>query len=195
MQTLSTSLLAQQVLTVLVGTAPVGGTTAVPLALNGIVPSLHGVARRTSGIPDVFGSSGPTARERYTFSNTGYMEELFAIDRDTTWQEHIIGELRRWRLFPSNWDGEGADAPSQNSVAEAIRFSRLLSEDVAAEPMMFASGRAGLYWRNPSLYADLEFLGDGRIAYYIEQNGDKHKGVVKFDAREMPDLFEALLPT
>jgi hypothetical protein len=115
--------------------------------------------------------------------------------RDTTAQEHIIGEFRKFKLLAAGWDGEGAVAPVGKSLDEAVRLTRLLRPNVIAEPMLFANGRAGLFWRDNGLYGDLEFLGDGRIAYFIERNGDKHKGVVNFDAKEMPALFKALLPT
>ena len=60
--------------------------------------------------------------------------------------------------------------------------------------MLLGSGHAGLFWKTDSLYADLEFLGDGRIAYFIEHEGvGKHKGVVKFDSEKMPAVFPALL--
>lgn len=116
-------------------------------------------------------------------------------DRSTTVLESLIGELRGWRLLAANWDGEGADVPDARSLKEAVAFARLLGEkDALPEPMLHASGHAGLFWKNFGLYADIEFLGDNRIAYYIERRGDKHKGVVKFDSRNMPDVFQVLLP-
>ena len=39
----------------------------------------------------------------------------------------------------------------------------------------------------------LEFLGDGRIAYFIKNNGDKHKGVVAFDSQKIPVVFPAII--
>jgi hypothetical protein len=190
-QTISTSLLAQPLMAFLVGSSAGSATAPIP-------PTTHGREYQERAFsPSARNSSlitkGPTANEMYlpqleTANNN-------AFNRATTSQEHIIGEFRRWRLFDANWDGEGASGPDIDSMGDAIRFTRLLSEDVLAEPMIFANGRAGLYWRNADLYADLEFFGDGRIAYYVEQNGDKHKGVVKFDARELPSLFEAILPT
>lgn len=116
-------------------------------------------------------------------------------DRATTTQERLIGEIRSWALFDSNWDGEGAVAPMVSSLKESVAFVRLL--DNAAElpdPMLMNTGHAGLFWKTDNLYADLEFLGDGRIAYFIEQEGEgKHKGVVKFDSKKMPAVFPALL--
>lgn len=113
--------------------------------------------------------------------------------RATTPAEHAIGEFRRWSQLAADWDGEGALAPAQNSLHEASAFTCLLSDEREVEPMLHATGRAGLYFRTAALYADLEFFGDGRVAYYIERNGDKHKGVVIFDKKEMPAVFETLL--
>jgi hypothetical protein len=106
----------------------------------------------------------------------------------------MIGELRSWKLLSSNWDGENAAVPIAESIDEAVAFARLLDADSMAEPMLHANGRAGLYWKDADLYADIEFLGSGRIAYYIECKGDKHKGAVNFDATEMPAVFKAVLP-
>jgi hypothetical protein len=117
------------------------------------------------------------------------------LTRETTPKEHTIGELRRWKTLLTGWDGGTAQAPIADSLQDAVRFVRLLTEAATAEPMLHATGRAGLFWRASDVYADLEFLGSGRIAYFIERNGDKHKGVVNFDAMEMPAVFEAVLPT
>jgi hypothetical protein len=115
--------------------------------------------------------------------------------RETTPIERAVGELRRWVELPDDWDGEGAARPIPNSLREAAAFTRLLPSARLVEPMLHADGRAGLYLRTGTLYADIEFLGDGRAAYYIESNGDKHKGVVSFDSKKMPPVFDALLET
>lgn len=116
-------------------------------------------------------------------------------ERATTDQERLIGEIRRWALMDANWDGEGAVPPAARSLEESVAFVRLLENTVELpDPMLFSSGHAGLFWKTESLYADLEFLGDGRVAYFIEHEGvGKHKGVVKFDSEKMPAVFSALL--
>lgn len=113
--------------------------------------------------------------------------------RETTPIERAVGELRRWIELPEDWDGEGAARPIADSLHEATAFARLLPSTRPVEPMLHANGHAGLYLRTDTLYADIEFLGDGRAAYYIESNGDKHKGVVSFDSKKMPPVFDALL--
>jgi|HubBroStandDraft_1064217.scaffolds.fasta_scaffold01678_5 hypothetical protein len=117
-----------------------------------------------------------------------------AAGRETTPREHMIGELRSWKQLSGDWDGENAAPPLLPSLDDAVSFSKLLDINSIAQPMLHASGHAGLFWRTGDLYADLEFLGSSRIAYFIEKKGDKHKGVVNFVAKEMPHLFKALLP-
>jgi hypothetical protein len=117
-----------------------------------------------------------------------------AVARETTSQELLIGELRNWALFDENWDGEGAAKPIPASIRDAVSFARLLDASThEPEPMLLASGRAALFWNEGGLYADLEFLGGNRIAYFVQKNGDKHKGVASFDPEKMPAVFQALL--
>lgn len=131
----------------------------------------------------------------FTSASSSGLLSMDVLSRETTLKEHTIGELRRWYSLASGWDGDRAQAPIAASLQDAINFVRLLKDSVAAEPMLHATGRAGLFWRETDLYADLEFLGGRRIAYFIERSGDKHKGVVNFDAMEMPAVLEAVLPS
>lgn len=113
--------------------------------------------------------------------------------RPTTEQEKIVGNIRKWAHLTANWDGEGALPPSKESLRYAAAFISLLTETVELpDPMLNHNGRPGLFWDNDNLYADLEFNND-KIAYYIEKNGDKHKGVVNFSTQKMPAVFATLL--
>jgi hypothetical protein len=124
----------------------------------------------------------------------GLAPQYDETDRLTTPQERLVGELRGWALLAANWDGEGVAAPNGHSLKEAVSFVRLLGDGVALpEPMLHATGHAGLFWKKDGFYADIEFLGDGRLAYYIECQGGKHKGVLNFDSKEMPAVLSALL--
>ncbi|MBI3774594.1 MAG: hypothetical protein HY273_03415 [Gammaproteobacteria bacterium] len=151
-------------------------TTRSPTAESeGVLPSAY--VTQTTSIPAIL------ATAQYSES-----------DRPTTLKEMLVGELRGWGLLNADWDGEGAAAPDARSLKEAVSFISLLGEsDILPEPMLHSSGHAGLFWKDDSLYADVEFLGDGRAAYYIERQGDKHKGVIKFDSQKMPAVFPALL--
>lgn len=114
--------------------------------------------------------------------------------RPTTSPENIIGEIRQWTLLGADWDGEGAATPMAQSLKEAVSFVRLLDDTHALpEPMLLASGHAALNWNEGGLYADLEFLGDGRIAYFIKKYENKHKGVLTFDSQKMPAVFPPLI--
>jgi hypothetical protein len=121
----------------------------------------------------------------------------FDVDRETTARERAIGEIRSWTLLSSDWDGEGAEAPKIGSLKEAWTFLSLLAPNAyVPEPMLLASGNAGLYWNDGALYGDLEFIGNGQVTYYIEHRGmGKHKGVVAFHGNDIPAIFLTLLPT
>lgn len=123
---------------------------------------------------------------------TGF--EQTSVTRETSEQEHIIATLRRWENYQANWDHEGAKAPNIGSVRSASAFICSLDRDATMpEPMLHDSGRAGLFWESDQLYADLEFLDEGSIAYYIERGSDRHKGVVAFDKQHIPAFLEPLL--
>jgi hypothetical protein len=134
---------------------------------------------------------------RGSTSNIGSVanDEVFDTPiRETTSQEFLIGELRSWALFDYNWDGEGASRPSFASIHDAVAFARLLDSNVREpEPMLLASGHAALFWNEAGLYADLEFIGNNRVAYFVQKNDDKHKGVMTFDPEKMPAVFQTLL--
>lgn len=180
----------------------------VALLMAGVAPAATEAAdaRRTfaqdhSAFASYIGSTTAAAAVsqeilgRSTVTSSADLVFLDVSSRETTPKEHAIGELRRWKFLVAGWDGDQAQAPVPASLQDAITFARLLPDSATAEPMLHATGRAGLFWRENDLYADLEFLGSRRIAYFIEHNGDKHKGVVNFDATEMPAVLEAVLPT
>lgn len=114
--------------------------------------------------------------------------------RPTTEAERVIGEIRDYTLLSENWDGEGAAAPVRASLADAAVFVQMLGAEVTVpEPMLFASGRAGLFWDDEGLYADLEFTGEGTVTYYVERDGGKHKGVAPFAGEAVPEVLRLLL--
>lgn len=138
-------------------------------------------------------SSSPT-QSKINVVNCGAELIPWTAYRPTTQYERAIAELRSWHSFSENWDGEGALSPIVDTLKLAEKFTGLLDGPISApEPMLNASGRAGLFWNLPALYADLEFYPDNRIAYYIEKNGDKHKGVATFQEEQLPTVFTALL--
>lgn len=103
-------------------------------------------------------------------------------------------QLRGWEKFQSNWDHEGANAPILSSLRAASQFAGLLDNRfIMPEPMLNDTGRAGLFWSEDNLYADIEFIENNFIAYYIERNNGRHKGVVAFDHQQIPPVLVPLL--
>lgn len=168
---------------------PVPTVSDIPRALELQSRSVQKTTTRSSGIvPGI--TIGPSATTVYI------VEDKYAgSTRQTTSCEELVGEIRGWSLLGADWDGEGAVTPLRQSLKEAVSFVRLLGEISLPEPMLLGSGHAALYWNEDNLYADLEFLGDGRIAYFVKRHGDKHKGVLAFDSTEMPVVFPALIRT
>ena len=117
------------------------------------------------------------------------------ITRATSGQENLIAELRSWAIMSEDWDGEGASAPIRSSLLAASDFVCLLTRaNTMPEPMLHASGRAGLVWTDGVNYAELEFLPKGEIVYYVTGTTGKHKGVVEFDGRAIPAPILPLIP-
>lgn len=131
---------------------------------------------------------------KFIFFTAGVGDEQTEYARETNEQERTIAMLRGWKKYPANWDHEMAKAPNPISLQSAISFiSSLSNEFMMPEPMLHDTGRAGLFWGEDQLYADLEFLENGSIAYYIERGKDRHKGVVEFDKRNIPPVLKPLL--
>jgi hypothetical protein len=149
----------------------------------------------TSVITLLLLDTGSTSAKTSLATSVGVEGAVFDADRQTTGIEEAVGELRSWKSLTANWDGEGALSPNEQSINAAISFLNALDpRAIGPEPMLLSSGRAGLFWQTDALYADLEFTGEGRITYYIEQkNIGKHKGVVVFDGEKLPALFPTLL--
>jgi hypothetical protein len=115
--------------------------------------------------------------------------------RETTDQERLIATLRHLEFNGPNWDGEGARAPITSSLRSASNFVCSLPPNAEMpEPLLHASGRAGLSWSRDDYYGELEFLDDGVVAYYFAIGRDKHKGVVSVNQRAIPTALEPLLP-
>ena len=148
-------------------------------------------ASRVSG--KAFGTSRFVRPEREFYVVGQEQPASGVITRETTEREHVIAELRKWRHLEADWDGEGAKAPALSSLNAARSFLCAMDDVTYPEPMLFPSGRAGLYWRDQDLYADLEFYENNTIAYYIERGSDRHNGVAGFDLDSIPPIFKTLL--
>ena len=84
-----------------------------------------------------------------------------SANRAATEIEGIAGELRSWGLLQQNWDQEGAEAPSSESISSAINFLYAMPASIPMpEPMLSPNGHSGFFWDLDGLYADLEFYED-----------------------------------
>lgn len=180
------------------------GTAAFAATLIAMPPTPS-----ASNIQQLVGAGKPslpkttTSIYRWDLSNSADSTQIYEFDqlgdasRPTTRIEEIIGELRSWNLLREDWDGEGAHAPSKRSIKVATEFAREIPaafEDRVPDPMLLSSGNVSLVWKEANFYADLEFLPDGRIAYYAERNLDKHKGITHFGS-SMPPVLKAIIGT
>lgn len=150
-----------------------------------------GAEMRLSKIPGVHG--------RPTIVGSGTASEFPQIKaqkvRPTTDRERLIASLRRYIGLGPNWDGEGAATPNLSSLRAASHFACALSDEVIApEPMLHASGNAGLVWDEDELYGEIEFLPGNRAAYFFQIGQDKHKGVLQLPTVEIPAALRPLLP-
>jgi len=110
-------------------------------------------------------------------------------------------ELRSYTRLGDNWDGEGAKAPSQKAVNDALTFLDGRPDDIPLpHPEEGADGEVGVYWDNEhtQVFAEVSFEGDGTCAYFavkgvpgavIEKCGDDGLNVA---SPWPPDLLRIL---
>ena len=78
-------------------------------------------------------------------------------------------ELVSYTHLDDNWDGDGAKAPSQQAVNNALTFLANRPADVPLPyPEEGTEGDVGVYWDNSSahVFAEVIFEGDGTCAYF-----------------------------
>ena len=78
-------------------------------------------------------------------------------------------ELASYVHLPDDWDGEGASAPSQAAVDDALTFLDGRPDDIPLpHPDQGSEGAVGIYWDNHDarVLAEATFDGDGTFAYF-----------------------------
>ena len=78
-------------------------------------------------------------------------------------------ELASYVNLPDNWDGEGATAPSQAAVDDALTFLDSRPHDIPLpHPDQGSEGAVGIYWdnRDAQVFAEATFEGDRTFAYF-----------------------------
>ena len=78
-------------------------------------------------------------------------------------------ELVSYAHLDDNWDGDGANAPSQEAVNDALTFLGGRPSDIPPPyPEEGTEGDVGVYWdiRHAHVFAEVTFEGDGTFAYF-----------------------------
>lgn len=116
-------------------------------------------------------------------------------NRQTTECEKIIGELRDWQFLDEDWDGEGALKPLLTSINAAVQFINLIKPEAPLpEPMIHASGFTSLLWDRDDFYAEIQFISNNKIAYFVKNHeGKRFKGTTEFDTKQIPFAISDLI--
>ena len=81
-------------------------------------------------------------------------------------------ELRSYVNLGHNWDGDGARAPSEEAVNDALTFLDGRPDDIPLPyPEEGVDGDVGVYWDNgqAQVFVEVSFEGDGTCAYFAVQ--------------------------
>jgi len=99
-----------------------------------------------------------------------------------------VAQLLRMEKWDADWDGNGAAKPLDFSLKDARAFVRALSpESIIPKATLHADGHAILFVNGPEVYAELEFLEDRRIAFYVRRGGAEWTDAISFDGRPLPE--------
>jgi len=121
---------------------------------------------------------------RATGSDESPVNELSAL----TEADEIVAELCRFEQLTDDWDGNGAARPIVDSLRQARRFIRALHPRSALPmPALHADGHTALLLRHSDSYAELEFLGDNKIGYYVQRGGREWGDEIYFDGGTLPE--------
>ena len=86
-----------------------------------------------------------------------------------TSESELREELLSYARLDENWDGNGAKAPSQEAVNDALTFLDGRPGDIPLPyPEEGTEGDVGIYWdfRDAQVFAEVTFEGDGTYAYF-----------------------------
>jgi hypothetical protein len=83
---------------------------------------------------------------------------------------------------------EDDDGNKVYSLKDARTFMRSLSpESIIPRPALHADGHAILFVREPDVYAELEFLGNNKISFYVRRGEQKWSDEISFDGQSLPE--------
>ena len=84
-------------------------------------------------------------------------------------ESELRQELLSYARLDENWDGNGAKAPLQEAVNDALTFLDDRPRDIPPPyPEEGTEGDVGIYWdfRDAQVFAEVTFEGDGTFAYF-----------------------------
>lgn len=81
--------------------------------------------------------------------------EMIATDKPALLMSAIQQEISNFAQLVDDWDGEGAKAPSMETIISASLIARYVGFKTPAKPMVSASGSISLYWDLAGGYAEL----------------------------------------
>ena len=119
-------------------------------------------ARPWHGVP----SSSLTALRALNSRDSGRWAALTSkVESESELREELLSYAR----LDENWDGNGAKAPSQEAVNDALTFLDGRPGDIPPPyPEESTEGDVGIYWdfRDAQVFAEVTFEGDGTYAYF-----------------------------
>lgn len=88
----------------------------------------------------------------------------------TSQEYELREEIRSYTRLSDDWDGDGATAPCEQAVTDALAFlgSRPLGVPLPL-PEVATTGDVGMYWDRGGVFAEVQFGGDGAFSYYAER--------------------------
>ena len=92
-----------------------------------------------------------------------------ALTSDVESESELRQELLSYARLDENWDGNGAKAPAQEAVNDALTFLDGRPGDIPPPyPEEGTEGDVGIYWdfRDAQVFAEVTFEGDGTYAYF-----------------------------
>lgn len=101
--------------------------------------------------------------------------------------DESISQLLKLARFEDDWDGSGAAKPNTESLRIAQKFIRSLApESEIPRPALHADGHVILFLKDKDRYAELEFIGDSKINYFLRSGIKECGDEISFDWRSLP---------
>ncbi len=145
--------------------------------MNRIINSHSSKERTVVVICAISTVDGPTQRGIYAISltqNDYSITDEYNTDykklQTKSYEANLIHELTSYLDLKSDWDGYEGKPPKESTVITAIDFaSHMIKEGFfCPKSTLSGSGAIGLYWEEPSLFAEIDFDDDGYTAFFAE---------------------------